>query len=294
MSFSHNAKDELCKIPVASDCCAVAESLGILLYCNTFSQREVRVVTESPALAKRLPRLFQRAFGVTFDSAQVGSAKTTFLITERAKLETIFGACGFAGSNMIAHHINLGVLEEDCCRRSFARGAFLAGGAVTDPAKSYHLELVTDHFSVSRELLSLLGEMGFSPKEASRGGHYIAYFKQSAAIEDFLTTLGAPVSAMTLMAAKVEKDLRNSVQRRVNCDTGNVSKLVDAAQSHIDAIERLGAELDKLPQKLRDTAMLRVDNPESSLAELAELHSPPITKSCLNHRLRKLVELAQR
>jgi DNA-binding protein WhiA len=300
MSFSYDTKAELCRDPIGRKCCAVAESYGLLLYCNTFSTREIRIITESRELALRLPRLFKRAFGLTFDLVpQSGgvnggdkSGKLTFLITSADKLGVIFEAFGLTGSKMLAHHLNLSVLEDDCCRPSFLRGAFLAGGSVTDPAKRYHLELVTDHFNVSRETYSLLLEMGFEPKEARRKGNFVIYFKQSSAIEDFLTTVGAPLSAMELMSLKIEKDMRNSVNRKVNCDTANVSKTVDAAFLQIEAIEKLSAEtgLDSLPDKLRETAVLRLDNPEMSLNELAELSS--LTKSCLNHRLRKLVELA--
>ncbi|SHH93731.1 hypothetical protein SAMN02745823_01529 [Sporobacter termitidis DSM 10068] len=294
MSFSYDAKAELCKDPIGRKCCAIAESYGLLLYCNTFSDREIRIITESRELAQRLPKLFKRAFNLTFDLIPQGGekgGKQTFLIISPDKLRTIFEAFGLADSKMLAHHLNLSVLEDDCCRPSFLRGAFLAGGSVTDPAKRYHLELVTDHYNVSRETYSLLLEMGFEPKEATRKGNFIIYFKQSTSIEDFLTTLGAPISAMELMSRKIEKDMRNAVNRKVNCDTANVSKTVDAAFLQIEAIEKLRTEtgLDSLPDKLRGTAVLRLENPEMSLNELAELSA--LTKSCLNHRLRKLVEL---
>jgi len=136
--------------------------------------------------------------------------------------------------------------------------------------------------------------MGFTPKETARSGNYIIYFKQSTAIEDFLTLIGAPIHAMELMSAKIEKDMRNSVNRKVNCDTANVSKTVDAAAVYIGAIriiEEAGV-LGSLPEKLRQTADLRLNNPELSIKELAEISTPPVTKSCLNHRLRKLVEIA--
>jgi len=107
---------------------------------------------------------------------------------------------------ILAHHINFGVLEDDCSRQSFMRGAFFAGGSVTDPNKRYHLELVTDHYNVSREAFSLLLDMGFEPKSTSRGGNYITYFKNSEIIADFLTTLGAPVAAIEIMSAKIMKE----------------------------------------------------------------------------------------
>ena len=141
---------------------------------------------------------------------------------------------------------------------------------------------------------SLLLDMGFSPKETTRSGSSVLYFKQSNSIEDLLTTMGAPVSAMHIMEAKVEKDLRNSVNRRVNCETANLTKVVDAAQEQVGAIEQLmdSAQWDELSPVLQQTAQLRRDNPEATLQELAELSDPPVSKSAINHRLRKLLALA--
>ena len=188
------------------------------------------------------------------------------------------------------------MLENDCCRAAFVRGAFLAGGSITDPGKGYHLELATSHMSVSRELYSVLLELGFSPREARRGRSFVTYFKQSEAIADFLTCIGAPVAAMELMAAKVEKDMRNVINRKVNCDTANADKTVAAAQQQLAAIRRLEEEpgLGSLPEGLQQAALLRIANPEASLADLAQLSVPSVTKSCLSHRLKKLVELAER
>lgn len=287
MSFSSDAKNELCRHFPSRTCDPAAECYGILLYCYTFSGYEARIITENERLAERIPALFRAAFGVEFDDIRAPeSGKRSFIITQPDKLRKIFATYGYAPDELLSHHINLGVLEDECCRVSFLRGAFLAGGSVTDPAKSYHLELVTPHYNVSRETSAMLREMEFAPKSGSRGGNYITYFKQSTAIEDFLTKIGAPGSAMELMSAKIEKDMRNSVNRRVNCDTANVSKTVDAAAAQVEAIAKL--ELADLPEKLRETARLRLEYPELSLVELAQMFSPPLSKSALNHRLRKL------
>ena len=204
-------------------------------------------------------------------------------------------AFGYDPGSSVAHHINFGVLEEEHCRSAFFRGVFLAGGSVTDPAKGYHLELATSHYSVNRELLTLLREAGFDPKSAARGANHMAYFKRSEDIADFLTAIGAPLGAMELMNAKAEKDLRGGVNRRVNCDAANLDKAVDAAQAQLEAIRRLEARmpLDELPPKLAEAARLRMENPDLTLTELAQLCRPPITKSSLSHRLKKLSELAE-
>lgn len=296
MSFSSNVKAELCKDSLSKKSCAVAEGYGVLLYCNTFSSTEIRIITESRDFAARLPRLFKKAFGITFDQepAAQDRGKLQFAISSEDKIAKIFETLQMDLKASLTLHVNFGMLEEEAECMAYLRGAFLAGGSVTDPAKRYHLEMTTSHYKVSRETCALLIECGFSPKELSRGGNNILYFKQSDYIEDFLTAIGAQVSAMGVMEAKVEKDLRNGVNRRVNCETANLTKVVDASMGQMAAIRALeeAGELDKLPGKLRETALLRRENPEATLQELAAMLNPPITKSAINHRMRKLLELA--
>ena len=296
MSFASQVKAELCRTKILRKCCAQAEACGVLLYCNRFSPQEVKVVTESLAFAQRLSPLFTRAFGVSFDGkghSEV-SGKQIFTITDPKHLDLLWDACAFDPAGP-AHHINFGLLEETHCRLAFLRGAFLAGGSVTDPLKGYHLELATSHRSVSQELTVLFMELGYSPKEVVRKANHITYFKQSEAIEDLLTAIGAPVSAMELMNAKAEKHLRNGVNRRVNCEAANVDKTVDAALEQRQAIQSLreAGILDTLTPKLQEAAELRDAHPELSLAQLAALCAPPVTKSSLNHRLKKLIELSK-
>lgn len=298
MSFSSEAKTELCASRPDRKCCAVAESYGVLLFCNSFTAREIRIITASDAFAARLPRLFRRAFGVAFDVLPKDGAagKRSFVIRDPAKIALIFDSFGAEADSTVTHHLNFGVIEDDCCRISFVRGAFLAGGSVTDPEKRYHLELATPHRSVSRETFSLLLDMGFSPKETQRSGNALLYFKQADAIADFFTSIGASATAMAVMTAKVDKEMRNTITRRVNCDSANADKLVAAAQEQMDAIRRIvrAEGLDSLPEPLRDAALLRITNPEASLSELSQLSYPPVTKSCLSHRLKKIIELSEK
>ena len=298
MSFSSDAKAELCAQRPDRKCCAVAESYGVLLYCNTFSAREIRIITASRDFAARLPRLFKRAFSLSFDVLPPENAKekSSFLITSPEKIKRLFDTYGAEVDSTLSHHVNFGVLEEDCCRASFIRGAFLAGGSVTDPEKRYHLELATPHHSVSRETYSVLLDMGFSPREAERSGNALLYFKQADAIADFFTTIGATNTALGIMTAKVEKDMRNTITRRVNCDSANADKVVNAAQEQLEAIRYIVKEygIDALPEPLKDAALLRIANPEASLSDLAKLSYPPVTKSCISHRLKKIMSLASK
>ena len=295
MSFAADVKAELCRAKLGKKCCTQAEAYGVLLYCNTFSGREIRIITENEAFAQRLPILFRKAFRLSFDRLPDGEGKYSFGITDPAKLAAVSGTFGMdAGS--LANHVNFAVLEEPCCRAAFLRGAFLAGGSVTDPRKAYHLELSTSHVQASREVSALLQEMGFLPRSVMRGGSAVIYFKQSEHIEDLLTTLGAPVAATEIMTAKVDKEIRNGANRAMNCDMANVNKTLDAVAAQQEAIKKLesAGQLDKLPEKIQETARLRMQNPELPLAQLAALFDPPISKSCLNHRIRKIMEEARK
>ena len=298
ISFAGKVKNELCRVGISRQCCARAEGYGVLLYGNTFTPGEIRIITENGDFAARLPKLFQKAFGVKFDRVPEemnGKGKLIFGITAPEKLEKIINTLGYDARQLTALHVNFGILEEDCCRTAFLRGAFLAGGSVTDPEKRYHLELATSHMPASREVQALMEEMGFLPRSIRRGADALLYFKQSEHIEDFLTKIGAPAAAMDIMTAKVDKEIRNGANRAMNCDMANVNKTLDAAQEQVGAIEKLrrSARWDTLPEKLRQTAALRLEYPELSLVQLAEKCDPPVTKLCMNHRMRKLMEEAK-
>jgi len=298
VSFSAGVKAEICKIIPQKNCCAVAEAFGILLFCNTFHGELVKIVTESRDFAYMLPKLFRRAFGFDFDEfpSLASPGKLVFQITDREKLDMIMEELGFDADKTLALHVNLSILEDECCRGAFLRGAYLAGGSVTDPEKGYHMEMATVHQSVARETYALMEEvLGFYPKLAGRSGSQVLYLKNSDLISDCLTFLGAPVAAMGIMEAKLEKEIKNKVNRRCNCDDANTSKVVDAAQGQLNAIRVLRERglFDKLPEKMKQAAIARENNPESSLTELASMMEPPITKPAMNNRLKKLMQMAK-
>ena len=296
MSFSSDTKAELCEGRLDRRSLAVAVCYGVLLYCNTFRSSEIRIITACEPFAEQLPRLFKKAFSLSFDQLPPEEAlgKRSFCITDAGKIARILEAFGVGDDGPLSHHVNLSILEEPGCPEAFVRGAFLAGGSVTDPEKRFHLELATSHRSVSRELRSILLEMELEPKEAERGAHSLLYFKKADQISDFLARIGAHVAAMNILTAKVDKEMRNTVTRQINCDSANADKTVSAAIRQNEAIRRLIKRegLDGLPETLRDAALLRLANPEASLADLALLSNPPVTKSCLSHRLNKIILLA--
>ena len=298
VSFSASAKAEVCRILPHKRCCALAQCFGILLYCNSFTAEGIKIITESREFAYILPKLFKKAFDLDFDSypSMAAPGKLVFQIWDEDKIEGIMASFGFDAADTLALHVNFPVVEEDCCKTAFLRGTFLAGGSVTDPGKGYHMELATTHQSVARETFALMQEvMTFSPKNARRGGGQVLYLKQSEQIADFLTYLGAPVAAMGIMEARLEKELNNKVNRRCNCDDANLSKVVEAAQEQMAAIRILKERgvLESLPAKLQQAARAREENPEATLTELASMMEPAITKPAMNNRMKRLVELSK-
>ena len=298
LSFSGSAKAEICKATFQKSCCAMAECFGILLFCNSFGSDGIRIITESREFAQLLPKLFRKAFSLSFDTQpdpeQPG--KLVFSFQDPAKIRTIMNAYGFSPTDTLALHVNLAVVEDDCCKGAFLKGAFLAGGSVTDPEKGYHIELNTTHSSVAKETYALMQEiLGFYPKITKRSGGHVLYLKQSDLISDLLTFLGAPVAAMGIMEARLEKELSNKVNRRCNCDDANTSKVVEAAQEQLSAIRILQekGKLEHMPHKLQQAAAAREENPAASLTELAAMMEPPITKPAMNQRLKKLVTAAK-
>ncbi|MDO4174752.1 MAG: DNA-binding protein WhiA [Eubacteriales bacterium] len=296
MSFSSETKAELCRIPAGRECCAVAEAYGLLLYAHTFSHTEIAMVTSSEPLAKRIPPLFARAFGITV-TAQEKSAggRITYKITDEAQCRRVFSRLGYDWKYHMSYHLNRNVIEEDCCRAAFLRGVFLASGAVAGPDKKTHLEMTTAHHTLCREVMSLMLDMDLTPKLAVRETVSMLYWKDAAGAEDFLTLIGAQHAAMQLMQAKVEKQLRNQINRQVNCEAANVIKASNAAAGQITAI-RLALEQggwEVFPDSLHETIRLRLEDPTASLAELAARLQPPISKPGMSHRLRRIVAIAK-
>ena len=216
----------------------MAECFGILLFCNSFVNDGLRIITESRDFASILPKLFKKAFGLSFDvlPEQDSVGKQNFQINQPEKITQIMQSYGFDPIRTLSLHINLSVLEDECCKAAFLRGAFLAGGSVTDPDKGYHLEVATTHASVAREGHALMQEvLPVSPKTAARGGTQVLYLKQSEQISDYLTFLGAPIASMGIMEARLEKELNNRQQE------------IDIKQEELDLVTK---RLDEISQNL--------------------------------------------
>lgn len=295
MSFSTEVKNELCRVPMQRPCCTRAEAYGALLHATVFSHREIRLSTASEAIVRRLQALLQRAFSVEGEPQRQGS-KYQLTIDDAAQVGRIFDVLGYDRKSHVTYHLNRNELDEECCLASFLRGAFLMAGAVAGPDKKSHLEIKSGHQSLAGEEMSLLLDLGLSPKRASRAGGSLLYFKDAASVEDFLTRVGAPHAAMALMEAKVEKNMRNTINRRVNCETANFVKTADAAARQVVAIRTVldTRGIDAFPEAMRETVRLRLAHPTDTLAELAQRFDPPISKPGLSHRLKKITEFASK
>lgn len=297
MSFSSEVKNEMAAPSPDKPCCRAAQLYGMLEMGHAFSLSSISLQTENPAVARVYASLLEEICGIPAPTEAAPVREGGFYTvtvereTERLRVLERFGH----GPGELTLRLNRANLECEGCAAAYLRGAFLAGGAVTNPQTDYHLEFSVPHRPLSRDLSALLRELDFRAGLAERKGCPVVYLKESEQIEDCLTLMGASLASMELMNVKIVKNVRNLANRLTNCENANIDKTVAAAAVQTEAIRRLqkrGA-LDDLPQELRELAVLRLDNPELSLRELGELLDPPLTRSGVNHRLRRLMELAE-
>lgn len=284
MSFSSDIKEALVKIPFDCPNCAAAETAGMLRISGKLAEDRIKFTTENRAVAGRLERNLAEGFGICPKARERDGAKAYQIVIEDI----------FAVEN-IGERITAGdVMPFSCCRASFVRGAFLGGGSVSNPEKNYHLEFDARDKSEAEFLRDTLKTDGFASKVTYRKGRYVVYVKECETIADILGYIGAGKSALEMFTIQIEKEMRNSVNRRVNCENANADKAARASGRHLVAIRKIAAakKFDKLPDVLREIAELRMEYPEDSLKELGEKTNPPIGKSGVNHRLNRILELA--
>lgn len=293
LTFSARTKNELCRAPAGRACCRTAELYGMLLFGAAFSCREIRLVSEQPSIIRRAAMLLNKVCGVSAQPVSVGRRKVIQL-TEPNEIAAVMEHMGYDFRSYITYHLNRNVIENDCCAAAFVRGMFLMAGSVAGPDKKSHLEIKTGHAILGREVMSLLLDLELMPKMIERRSTWLLYWKSTAQVEDFLTLIGARHAALAIMEAKVEKQLRGEINRKVNCETANLIKITSASTKQISAIEKALAigGIEIFPENLRQTVDLRVANPTASLAELAAKFDPPISKPGLSHRLGRIMEIA--
>lgn len=296
MSFSADVKKELAEEMPDKLCCRAAEAYGMLEFGHAFSGREISLQTEQEAVADLYDKLVSRICEVPRPERSVIRRRTALQmcsVSTPKDRKTVLERFGHAPGD-ITVRLNRANVDCDSCARALLRGAFLSCGAVTDPARDYHLEFCVPYYNLSRDLLALLDEVGIPAKSTVRNGSYIVYIKESERIEECLTYLGAPRAALELMNVKMVKSIRNNTNRRFNCETANIDKTVQASAPYRAAVERIDRQvgLDALPEDLRQIARLRMDNPEMSLRDLGEALDPPLSRSGVNHRLQRLIAFA--
>lgn len=294
MSFSSEVKKELCSIELESDCCQRAEAYGILYYGRAFGKDDISIMTDYDYVAERYAQAIKFLTPSEPDTVISKSGKITVSVPDRDTRMEILNEFGYSGTERTLRLLTTNI-ENECCFGAFVRGVFLACGIITDPKTEYHLEFNVTFKSKSRDLAEMFDDFPATPKQSDRNGVNIIYFKDSYHIENVLTVMGAQMSVMELIGEKILKDVRNNVNRKVNCDNANIRKTCLAAAAQTQAIEKLKAsgKYDDLSSDLKELAQLRIDNPEMTLNELGQNLSKPLSRSGVNHRLKKLIELAK-
>ena len=306
MSFSSEVKEELSEQIASGRHCRLAETAAILSLCGKIVITEndrycVKIQTENLAVARKYFTLLRKTFNIRAEVSVRKSREVRFysvIVSKDPEARRLLGeTClldedGNVSECMSPMHHRL--LRQNCCRRAFIRGAFLAVGSVSDPKKSYHFEIVCTAPEKARQLQELLASYDVDAKVVLRKRHYVVYIKEGSQIVELLGLMGAHISLMQLENVRIVKEMRNSVNRKVNCETANLNKTVSAAVRQAEDIryiqEKIG--LDKLPMDLDETARLRLEHTEASLKELGDMLSPKVGKSGVNHRLRKLSQIA--
>ena len=311
MSFSATTKNELSRTEPEKKCCKLAEIAGFIRMCGTIKlsgagRVNVMLLTENPAVARHFKRLIRDYFGT---NASLVIVKPTILkkghyyelmIGADKNAEQILRETGILmvreGCNYISDGIYSDLIRTKCCRRSYLRGVFLGAGTISDPEKAYHLEIVCNSELLSGDVKKLVNSFGLHSKSVIRKNSHVVYLKEAEQIIDFLNILGAHSQLLDFENIRIMKEMRNKTNRINNCDSANLDKTINASIRQIENIRLIeeARGLSSLPDKLREAARLRLENPESSLIELAQLMDPPIGKSGLNHRFKKIEEIAEK
>ena len=292
ISFSRKLKAELCKIK-PTGCCRIAEVYGLLLFSRSFCRTDISIRTKSKETAELYMSLIKLCFDVHTVLTE-GNGKTP---------EYIVKVPGEADRNKIVNYYDSGeadwifnpkFVKRTCCRWAFLRGAFLACGSMNNPEKDYHLEFAVKDSVLAFASSAFFELCGYRPKSSGRKSVTALYYNDSTAIEEILSGIGAPQYSLELMEVKVVRDMRNSINRKNNFETANITKTVNAAVKQNEAVTYLSKKrlLNLLPDELYEVAVLRKENPDASLSALCELLGGKISRSGMNHRLQRIIAFA--
>ncbi len=298
MSFAGKVKEELLEIIGKSKHCQLAELAAIFSVCGQVVMGAegnfvIQFHTENLTVAKKCFILIKKAFRITPDILLRGQHQYEISILDEEDAGTVMKALGILEGALL---VPKGIIEKQCCKRAFLRGLFIACGSVSDPNSGYHLEMMAGNHNRATRIQEIVGVFGLEAKIVERKKSFTVYLKEGAGIVDFLNIIGAHVALMEFENVRILKEVRNSVNRQVNCETANIRKTVSAASRQVEDIRYIKevTGFGGLSDSLAEIAGIRLENPEMSLKDLGELLDPPIGKSGVNHRLRKLSEIAEK
>ncbi|MBO8464228.1 MAG: DNA-binding protein WhiA [Firmicutes bacterium] len=309
MSFSSEVKEEIARIISPARHCQIAEIAAIISLCgrvqiSEFDTYKLLIQTENAGVARKYYSLLKKAFQITASIiikrnlylkkshtylVKIDDHEQAVKVLQAIKLMDPYGQIQEEFSQ-ITHF----VLQRDCCKRAFIRGAFLASGSISDPEKNYHFEIVCTNEEKAKQLQEIMNTFHLDAKIVLRKKYYVVYIKEGARLVDILNVMEAHVALMKLENVRILKDMRNSVNRRVNCETANINKTVSAAMKQVEDIKYIQDTIgfSELSEGLAEIAKLRLSQPEATLKELGSMLNPPVGKSGVNHRLRKLSNIA--
>lgn len=309
MSFSGKVKEELSTQIAAARHCQIAEIAAIISMCGSIGisssdQFSVKIHTENIAVARKSFTLIKKTFNINTEISirrNVYLKKSrTYSIAVKSHEDSIriLNACKLLNNNEIKEDMSIVsnmVIQNSCCRRAFIRGAFLAAGSISDPEKFYHFEIVCSVKEKAEQLQAIINSFDIESKIVTRKKYYVVYIKEGAQIVEVLNVMEAHVALMNLENVRIIKEMRNSVNRKVNCETANINKTVSAAVKQIEDINYIKGHmrLESLSEGLEDIAKIRLEYPDATLKELGKMLTPEVGKSGVNHRLRKLSNIAQ-
>lgn len=309
LTFSGKVKEELSRQWNEQKHCQIAEIAAIISMCGkvTIDSRDryaVKVRTENISVARKCFTLLKKTFNIEAESLVTinkskGNTTYTVVVKQHEDAMKLLQAARLVdGEGEVSEEFSTSrnlIVHKSCCKRAFLRGAFLASGSMSHPEKSYHIEMVCASKVKAEQIQKLINSFGLDAKVILRKNSYVVYLKEGSQIVDLLNIMEAPIALMEMENVRILKEMRNSVNRKVNCETANINKTVSAAAKQAEDIRLIQKEigLNKLPEGLQEIAELRLTYPDASLKELGEMLTEPLGKSGVNHRLRKLSELAE-
>lgn len=285
-SFSYEVKKELLSAEPSGRHCRIAEIAALVAFLGFIKGEDDRYYldTDNGLLNKKFFTLLAKTINISECANSIGEDE----------FQSLLELIKFSGEGLNAK-VNDILLQQECCRKAFIRGAFLATGSISDPNKSYYLSIATENETLSKQLFLVFEQLGISAKITKRKNTSVLYLKEGTMLVESLGLMGAPLSLMKFENVRIIKDIRNNLNRKVNAETANLKKTIEASMDQIVAIDYIDKKvgLSELPDSLREVAILRRKNPEVSLQELGQMLNPGVGKSGINHRLRRIVKFAE-